>query len=96
MTESVFFKEWSDFLESACSDSFNFIMTGDFNFHVNDKKDLDTGKFSQILDSYNLTQLIQMPTHLSGNTLDLLITSAPNKELFSNFKSGFYISDHFF
>ena len=62
----------------------------------NDKKDLDTAKFSQILDSYNLTQLIQMPTHLSGNTLDLLITSAPNKDLFSNFQSGFYISDHSF
>ncbi len=96
VSSNVFFKEFSDYLESACSDSSNFVITGDFNLHVNDKKDPDTGKLSQILDSYSLSQLIQMPTHLSGNTLDLLITSVSNKELFSNFQSCFYISDHSF
>ena len=92
----MFFKDFSDYLESVCSDSSNLIITGDFNFHINDKKNLNSGKLSQILDSYNLTQLIQMPTHLSGNTLDHLITSVPNKELFSDFQSDFYISDHSF
>ena len=96
VTACVFFKEFSDYLESVCSDSSNFIIAGDFNFQINDKKDLNSGKLSQILDSYNLTQLIQMPTHLSGNTLDLLITSAPNKELFSEFQSDFNISDNSF
>lgn len=45
-----------------------------FQLRVNDKKDLDTGKLSDSLDSYNSPQLIQMPNHFFGNTLDLLIT----------------------
>jgi hypothetical protein len=36
-------------------------------------------EFKEYLDENNLTQLITQPTHAHGNTLDLVITSAPHK-----------------
>ena len=46
--------------------------------------------------AFNLSQFATQPTHFSGNTLDLLITSEPNNKYFNETQVGFQISDHAF
>lgn len=49
-------------------------MAGDFNIHVNVQSDNDAVRFLDLLSSIGLQQYVDFPTHISGNTLDLLIT----------------------
>jgi endonuclease/exonuclease/phosphatase family metal-dependent hydrolase len=68
---------------------------GDFNFHVDNKCDPAAGRFIQLLESFNLQQHINVPTHGSGHTLDLIITR-PDENIASNFSvSDPVISDHY-
>ena len=52
----------------------HFIMTGDFNVHVDDNSNSEARAFMDILDSADLCQHIHEPTHKGGHTLDLLIS----------------------
>ncbi len=55
------------------------LIAGDFNFHVDNTTDPDTIKFNKILESFNLQQHINGPTHKRGHTLDLSITRNEDK-----------------
>ena len=57
----------------------NILIAGDFNFHVDNTTDPDTIKFNKILESFNLQQHINGPTHKRGHTLDLIITRNEDK-----------------
>ena len=53
-------------------------MMGHFNFHVNDVADTTAMRFLSIVDDLYLRQHITGPTHISGNTLDLVrLASVP-------------------
>ena len=70
-------------------------MAGDFNFHVDVPSDCDAQRFLRLLETFNLIQHINVPTHRSGHTLDLVITRSDE-----NVASKFdvydpSISDHF-
>ena len=52
----------------------NILIVGDFNFHVDSTRNSDTITFNKILESFNLQQLVNEPTHKHGHTLDLIIT----------------------
>ena len=72
------------FAQIATEMSMNFpnpIIMGDFNLHVNNTMDNDSQQFLDTLDVLGFHQHVHIPTHHSGNTLDLLIT-----EYFSNVK----------
>ena len=47
---------------------------GDFNLHLHDLRDIDIKKFTDLLETFSLSQHVSGPTHLSGHTLDLIIT----------------------
>ena len=67
---------------------------GDFNFHVNNQSDSGANKFKALLNQYNLSQHVNIPTHTAGNTLDLVITR--NDLLVTGLKSDQSVdSDHF-
>ena len=71
---SQFLSDFSDLLSSICTTPHDFIITGDFNIHVNDLSNSDTIKFLSLLSSHNLSQYVNFPTHISSkNTLDLFI-----------------------
>ena len=42
--------------------------------HVNDASDRSAQRFLRLLEAFNLKQHVWVPTHRSGNTLDLVIT----------------------
>ena len=50
------------------------MITGDFNFHVDDCSDKDAAKFKDLLLEFGLQQHVNVPTHRDGHTLDLFIT----------------------
>ena len=65
---------------------------GDFNIHV----DVPGGggyKFMTFLDSCDLKQFVNQPTHLLGHTLDLIL-SPSDQDTIINVKIGDFVSDH--
>ena len=49
LSESTFFSEFSTLLEDLVSDSGNFLLAGDFNFHVNDSSNTSAKKFLSLI-----------------------------------------------
>ncbi len=73
-TKTAFYKEFAKRLSHYNLIKDEFIISGDFNFHVNKPYCEKANKFKRHLSSFNLIQHITEPTHETGNTLDLLIT----------------------
>ena len=49
------------------------ILIGDFNIHYN--KSDESGKIHSLCDIYNMVQHVQVPTHIHGNILNLVLSS---------------------
>lgn len=69
-----FLDDFSDLLAKVLLDKRPILIAGDFNIHVDDANDPSAKSFLDILSVFGLTQHVTEPTHLSGHTLDLLIT----------------------
>ena len=50
------------------------MITGDFNFHLDNPSDRATTRFRVLLDVFDLKQHVKDSTHKSGHILDLVIT----------------------
>ena len=70
------------------------VISGDFNLHLDDLRDNDTKKFMDLLETFSLSQHVSGPTHLSGLTLDLIITRSSDDIVLASPKTTFPISDH--
>ncbi len=92
---STFFSEFEELLNEQIQNTGKLILTGDFNFHLNKPSDPDARKFMSLLEDYDLLQHVKGPTHISGNTLDLIITRKADS-LINNGSvyQDIYISDH--
>ena len=73
---SQFLDDFQCFISSVATLSHDFLITGDFNIHVDDLSDNYSQQFLSILSHANLTQHVPFPTHRHNHTLDLVITSA--------------------
>src|SRR5213083_3371372 len=69
-----FSSEFSTLLEDLISSPSELIITGEFNFHVDDPNSSSGSSFLSLLDTFGLSQLVSFPAHTAGHTLDLLIT----------------------
>ena len=79
----------------ACEDN-HVVLLGDFNYPDIDwstgcSKFTDSSTFLELTDSLYLSQLVNFPTHTSGNTLDLILTNRPEIVKIS---CPFMYSDH--
>ena len=93
---SVFFQEFSAFLKTTVLCPEVLLVSGDFNFHLDDPSDTDARKFIELMDMFGLLQHITTPTHVSGHILDLIISRSSNDINVFPPKSTYYISDHCF
>ena len=93
---SVFFQEFSAFLETTVLCPEVLLVSGDFNFHLDDPSDADDRKFMELMDTFGLLQHITTPTYVSGHILDLTISRSSNDINVLPSKSTYYISDHCF
>ena len=69
----LFLEEWENFLANYAIVNKEILIVGDLNFHLEDKENHDTKRFSSLLESCGLHQLVQQPTHVHGHTLDTII-----------------------
>ena len=68
--------------------------SGWFQFPCENQSDSGANKFKALLNQYNLSQHVNIPTHTAGNTLDRVITR--NDLLVTGLKSYQSVdSDHF-
>ena len=93
-SKPTFIAEFTSLLEDFISSSSELIITGDFNLHLDDPSAPYVASFSDLLDTFNLTQHISFPTHDSGHTLDLLITRSASTLVSSIDQTYTPISDH--
>ncbi len=74
VTSAVFFVEFAEYLESIVLSADPLLIVGDFNIHIDSNENYDAIKFLELLQSFSLTQHVEVPTYSSGHTLDLIIT----------------------
>ena len=74
-TDRAFMEEFGQFLEilSVCREKL--VICGDFNYWP-DNPSLKpyTNEFMSLLDINNISNYVQVPTHISGHILDLVLT----------------------
>ena len=73
---SVFLDEFRTFLSSAAITPHKFIITGDFNIHLDNHLDSSSQQLTDPLSFTNLTQHVSISTRIHNHTLDLVITSS--------------------
>ena len=91
---TVFFREFSDFLESVLLSKEQILFAGDFNIHVDNPRDSDAIKFADLLESVGLQQHVKGSTHKESHTLDHIITRCSEIVLSAPPKVDWFISDH--
>ena len=96
VSSHVFFDEFSSYLENTVMAPEVLLITGDFNFHIDCPSDADAKTFADLLDTFGLIQHVQVPTHSSGHTLDLIITRSTNDVTITSPLTTFALSDHSF
>ena len=91
----IFFEEFSNYLESIVMSPETLVIAGDFNFHLDCPSDNNANKFIELLETFGLCQHINVPTHSSGHTLDLIITRT-NQDIITEPATTIFLSDHLF
>ena len=94
-TFTDFLSEFSALLETLLPLSPEHIITGDFNIHVNNPSNPQATNFIDLLNSFDLHQHVNFPTHSSGNTLDLLISRRSSNAISSVDFLVPALSDHY-
>ena len=70
------------------------LILGDFNIHVDNKRNSASRQFRDLIDDAGLKQHVRNPTHEEGHTLDLVLTYS-NESFLSNLTvRRFYLGDH--
>ncbi len=73
-----FFTEFSDMLSQMLLYKRPILITGDFNFHVDDSSDKSAMSFIDICSAFGLLQHVREPTHCCGHSLDLVLSNEVN------------------
>ena len=78
--KKVFFQELSKTISQAIN-KYNILVAGDSNIDVSGSKGLNENHFSELIDTFNQTNLVKTPTCFKttrGTLLDVLLTNKPN------------------
>ncbi|XP_061194315.1 uncharacterized protein LOC133202489 [Saccostrea echinata] len=71
---TVFFEEWTHYLDNLVIIPEDLVITGDLNFHIDNPNDSEGNRFILTLEEHGLSQHVVGATHTKGHTLDVLIT----------------------
>jgi hypothetical protein len=86
--------ELDAYLQTLMATPGRLLIIGDFNIHIN-SNDPHASQFSDLLSSYHLAQHIQDPTHVSGHTLDAMITPTAHQTPRIVVRPEGRVSDHY-
>ena len=93
-TNQQFIDEFSEVMSLKIIESTEILILGDFNIAVNNPMDPDAQLLIAWLESNNLHNIVDFPTHRSRNTLDLVIVRENQRISVTNIGPGDYIWDH--
>ena len=71
------------------------ITVGDFNIHMENKLNVNTILFDDILEAFNLINNVNFPTHIANHTLDLVINQQDSR-IIQSIERCDLLSDHHF
>ena len=91
---SEFIDILSDQVAELLQDTSDLIILGDFNIHIRDVTSNEVLLFNSTMSAFGFTQLIDRPTHNSGNILDLIFVNSTTKMTTRSVEYGPFISDH--
>lgn len=92
-TPTQFVSEFCQFLEDVIPKYSNLLLMGDFNLHINDDSNA-VADFHNCLYALGLLQHVDFPTHIHGQSLDLVITESSNGVDLISCEPGPFLSDH--
>ena len=69
-----FMNDFEDYLDTLITKAGSPVICGDFNFHVEDPGNVAAKKFIDLCQSKGFAQHVSMATHISGGTLDLVLS----------------------
>ena len=72
----------------------NLVIVGDMNVHVDNPQNHNVAQFLDVLDTSNLVQHVDKPTHNQGHTLDLVLTRSSELIISDITYNHSVISDH--
>ncbi len=90
-----FIKEFADFLSELVLAADRVLIVGDFNIHVDNKKDALGSAFIDILNSIGVRQHVSGPTHSRNHTLDLILSHGIDVNGVEILQQSDDISDHY-
>ena len=88
-----FLEKFSEHITTILQQNDDPIILGDINIPWNKEDNMDRESLYEIMDLYNLKQLVHMQIRKQGNTLDWII-SKENSTTISGINEGDYLSDH--
>lgn len=95
-TNNSFIREFASLMESVIPVNHSLLISGDFNYHFQkqDNTDYALKTFKDLIKSLNLVQHVLVPTHIAGNTLDLILTREFDNLLIELITFNYLPSDH--
>lgn len=95
-TTALFFDEFSTMLERLVLLPGKLLITGAFNFHINNPADSPSLQFLDLINCFNLHFLNTVsPTHKDNNILDLIIMRSGKLSALNSSVNDPGISDHY-
>jgi hypothetical protein len=95
-TLTAFLEEFEDFLAEMITRQERIILLGDFNIHWDDAENSGVKTFRSLIDTFQLKQHIDTPTHRDGHTLDLIMTSSSITPHVNSIEvQDIHLSDHY-
>ena len=93
---AIFLDGFPDFVGDIVDSYKKFIICGDINIHCDMDENYEKQCLGNILDSFDLKQMVDVPTHERGHTLDVLIIPTLDNLIISSPKATYKILDHWF
>ena len=96
LRNAIFLSEFATYVESMVASASRYIIVGDFNYHVDNRTDVNANQFLDLLESAGMKQHVQGKTHYQGHTSDQIVTRLVDN-IVSSVKidySGYGLSDH--
>ena len=92
----TFCEEFEKFMDSIFHKGDTIVVVGDFNVWAEIADDADNIKLATLMSAYGLTQLVKVPTHIGGHTLEHVYVNEFQIQLKCNMMERFEISsDHY-
>ena len=82
-TTTMFLDEIMELLMTLIP-KYNILLLGNFNMHIEDISNADNNIFNHTMEALGLIQHVKSPTHIQGNTLDLIFSEANGQLRMSN------------